>query len=173
MATERWSVFSPGEGGRATRNSRCITSVRKFLPPLPSATAQLTLCLPACPCIPSSHRSGRKVVEFANGTRKVSYPDGRLTICFSNGDVKAQRASGRVDYYYAEVGTWHSTHGDGVEVFFFPAGQTEAHHPGGLKEIVFVDGHVRQVLPDGTERDVSPSMLSSAVRQPVPHLDEE
>ena len=57
-----------------------------------------TLSLPPPGCC-----SGRKRVDFANGTRKDSHPDGRLTIRFANGDVKMQQASGQVDYFYSEV----------------------------------------------------------------------
>ena len=58
------------------------------------------------PCLSPAafpHYSGRKSVNFANGTRKDSYPDGRLSIRFANGDIKIQQATGRVDYFYSEV----------------------------------------------------------------------
>ncbi|PNH08306.1 Centromere protein J [Tetrabaena socialis] len=121
------------------------------------------------------YASGRRLVLFANGTRKAALPDGSSRIYFANGDIKwaipasaanFQAHSGAagspaasashlgvsvVHYYYAEVGTWHSTYGGegGIEVFYFPSGQTEAHHPGRAKEIVFPDGVLRVVTAEG------------------------
>ncbi|KAG2501925.1 hypothetical protein HYH03_000423 [Edaphochlamys debaryana] len=139
-----------------------------------------------------TYSSGRRLVLFANGTRKVSLPDGSSRVYFANGDIKwtipASAASAPtggspsdgsgptppgiavVHYYYAEVSTWHSTYGGegGMEVFYFPAGQTEAHHPGGAKEILFPDDVLRVVTPEGDEVDVGWQQLSWAVRQPVP-----
>eukprot|EP00798_Chlamydomonas_sp_ICE-L_P014972 gene14972-21028_t len=114
------------------------------------------------------YASGKRCVDFSNGTRKVTLASGCTSIYFSNLDVKRQHPSGRIDYFYAEVGTWHTTHADGVEVFYFPTGQTEAHHPNGLKEIIFVDGLPRMVHPDGREEDVEHRQLSLAARQPQP-----
>ena len=49
-------------------------------------------------------RSGRRRVDFANGTVKTTHTDGRQSIRFSNGDIKMQSPGGRVDYFYSEVG---------------------------------------------------------------------
>ncbi|GFR43458.1 hypothetical protein Agub_g4541 [Astrephomene gubernaculifera] len=135
------------------------------------------------------YTSGRRLVLFANGTRKVALPDGSSRVYFINGDIKwtipAAAAGGGsspsqpppgigvVHYYYAEVSTWHSTYGGegGVEVFYFPSGQTEAHHPGHGKEIVFPDGVLRVVTAEGTEMDVSWEQLSWAVQQPQPQVE--
>ena len=47
--------------------------------------------------------SGRRRVEFANGTVKTTHADGRQSIRFSNGDFKLHSPGGRVDYFYSEV----------------------------------------------------------------------
>ncbi|KAL6760076.1 T-complex protein 10 C-terminus-domain-containing protein [Haematococcus lacustris] len=114
------------------------------------------------------YASGKRVVDFGNGTRKVVLPGGATTITFAKGDVKHQLPWGTTQYYYKEVDTWHTTHASGVEVFHFPTGQREAHHPSGMKEILFADGAARRVTPDGLEQDVPATLLSGDVQQPAP-----
>lgn len=103
------------------------------------------------------YRSGRRVVQFSNGTTKDIMPDGRTTVKFNNGDVKQTYPdTGLVVYYYADARTTHTTYKDGTEVFEFPNGQVERHMPGKSKNIEFPDGTVKVVGPDGVQRSTFP-----------------
>lgn len=99
--------------------------------------------------------SGRRLVVFANGTRKEVLADGHSTVNFTNGDIKQVLSNigslpvmpmlivvqifpdGKVVYYYAETKTKHTTFSNGVEVFQFANKQVEKHFPDGSKKIQF------------------------------------
>nr|XP_032832536.1 collagen alpha-1(I) chain-like [Petromyzon marinus] len=97
-------------------------------------------------------RSGRRMVQFRNGTRKEVSADGHtVTVAFPNGDVKKTTDDQRVVYYYAESRVTHTTYPDGTQHVRFPSGQTETQHVDGRKEIVFPDGMERLIHRDGRE----------------------
>ncbi|XP_078474449.1 uncharacterized protein LOC144735803 [Lampetra planeri] len=102
-------------------------------------------------------RSGRRMVQFRNGTRKEVSADGHtVTVAFPNGDVKKTTDDQRVVYYYAESRVTHTTYPDGTQHVRFPSGQTETQHVDGRKEIVFPDGMERLIHRDGHEESRYP-----------------
>jgi hypothetical protein len=102
-------------------------------------------------------RSGKRVINFANGTRKVVLQSGHVILHFSNGDVKRTFPSGKTTYWYAVAQTTHTQLPDGLQVFqFHSSQQTEKHFPDGRKEILYPEGVYKAIATDGTEKTYFP-----------------
>ncbi|KAG2379495.1 hypothetical protein C9374_006612 [Naegleria lovaniensis] len=97
------------------------------------------------------YRSGRRDIQFSNGTTKKLYPDKSCLVFFNNGDIKKTFEDGVVVYYYASLQTTHVSYPNGLEMYKFPNTQLERHFPSGEKEIVFPDKTVKFVNNDGME----------------------
>ncbi|KAH3760642.1 centromere protein J [Pelomyxa schiedti] len=100
--------------------------------------------------------SGRRTLQFTNGTRKTILPDGHSCVYFKNGDIKQVFPDSKNIYYYANANTTHATFPDGLQVYYFANRQIEKHFPDGRKEITFPDGTQKQIFPNGDEENVFP-----------------
>jgi hypothetical protein len=98
------------------------------------------------------YRSGKRVINYANGTRKVVLQTGHVILHFSNGDVKRTFPSGKTTYWYAVAQTTHTQMPTGMQVFqFHSSQQTEKHYPDGRKEILYPEGVYKMIAIDGSE----------------------
>ncbi|KAF0974250.1 hypothetical protein FDP41_006860 [Naegleria fowleri] len=97
------------------------------------------------------YKSGRRDIQFSNGTTKKLYPDKSCLVFFNNGDIKKTFEDGVVVYYYDSLQTTHISYPNGLEMYKFPNTQIERHFPSGEKEIVFPDKTVKFVDSNGSE----------------------
>ncbi|KAL0232464.1 hypothetical protein PCE1_002805 [Barthelona sp. PCE] len=113
--------------------------------------------------------SGRRVIQFANGTVKEIFPfelysmlyGNRLDcerighivfVFFENGDVKqVVESNGCVVYFYADVQTIHVTFQTGIQLYKFKNQQIEKHYPDAGKQIFFPDGTIKTISEQGVE----------------------
>lgn len=103
------------------------------------------------------YRSGKREIQYVNGTIKVVLPTSHTVLRFTNGDVKVTFPSGASSYWYDAAQTTHTQLPDGVQVFeFHTTGQIERHLPNGVKQILYNDGSYKLVNPDGTEETLFP-----------------
>lgn len=104
------------------------------------------------------YRSGKREVQYSNGTTKTVLPSGHTILKFVNGDIKRTFPSGRSTYWYEKAQTLHTQLPDGVELFqFLSTGQVERHLPSGEKNILYPDETYKVVSPDGTDKTVTSS----------------
>jgi len=93
----------------------------------------------------------RKEVHYANGLRKIMWPDGATSVFFTNGDRKVLKGDGAVSYYYKATDSYQCTLPSQEQFFKFPTGQLERHYPSGAKSIVFSNGTLKRIHHDGSE----------------------
>ncbi|KPI86110.1 hypothetical protein ABL78_4837 [Leptomonas seymouri] len=103
------------------------------------------------------YRSGKREINYANGTVKAVLPSGHTTLRFTNGDVKCTFPSGKSTYWYDAAQTMHTQMPNGVQTFEFrTTGQTERHQPDGSKAILYPDGIYKVVHKDGSDETFYP-----------------
>ena len=108
------------------------------------------------------YRSGKRVINFANGTRKVVLQSGHVMLHFSNGDVKRTYPSGKTTYWYAVAQTEQTQMPDGLQLFqFHSSQQIEKHYPDGRKEILYPEGVYKTISFDGSEVTYFPDGTSN------------
>ncbi|CAH0475114.1 unnamed protein product [Peronospora belbahrii] len=110
--------------------------------------------------------SKRKEVLYADGSRKIIFPDGNekdidanghTVIKFTNGDYKELfPETGISVYYYYKAQTKLTTYPDNRKVYEFPNQQLETRMPNGTTEIQFSDGTKKTIRPNGDELSVFP-----------------
>ncbi|EFC50625.1 predicted protein [Naegleria gruberi] len=95
--------------------------------------------------------TGRRDVEFSNGSVKKILPDRSSLIYFNNGDIKKTFEDGLVIYFFNNLKTTQITYPTGAEMYKFSNNQIETHFPGGEKEVVFPDKTIKFVDNNGSE----------------------
>ena len=91
---------------------------------------------------------GFQIVNFANGDKKLNYPDGKMV------------------YYFNEAKTVQTTFSNGMQIFKFNNGQIEKHFPDKTKQICFPDGTQKFIQSNGNEEtfypnDIIPKTISN------------